>query len=56
MAQDISIFSPHDWVILMLVWILLMENKRRGLLLGQHLSLPAALVQTAQRYHGDVLA
>jgi hypothetical protein len=38
LAQDVSIFSSQGSVILMLVAILLMENQRRGLLLGKKVS------------------
>src|SRR5512136_3115650 len=35
LAQDVSIFSSQGSVIIMLVWILLMENSRRGLFFGK---------------------
>jgi hypothetical protein len=39
LAQDVSIFSSQGSVILMLVAILLMENKRRGLFWGKKVPL-----------------
>jgi hypothetical protein len=35
LAQDVSVWSSQVSVIIMLVWILLMENSRRGLFFGK---------------------
>ncbi|MEZ4833042.1 MAG: hypothetical protein R2873_13820 [Caldilineaceae bacterium] len=35
LAQDVSIFSSQGSVIVLLVWVLLMENNRRGLVFGK---------------------
>lgn len=56
LAQDVSIFSSQGSVILMLVWILLMENKRRGMFFGKKAPLGKSAVDWARRYHGYVFA
>lgn len=56
LAQDVSIFSSQGSVILMLVAILLMENQRRGLLLGKKVSLGKQIGSFARKYHGYVFA
>lgn len=56
LAQDVSIFASQGSVIVMLVWILLMENSRRGLFFGQKVPLGKTVVQAARRYHGYVFA
>lgn len=56
LAQDIIIWSSQWSVILMLVWILLMENNRRGMFFGQKLPLGREIVQFARKYHGYVFA
>ncbi len=35
LAQDVSVFSSQGSVIVLLVWVLLMENPRRGLFFGR---------------------
>lgn len=56
LAQDVSIFTSQGSVIVMLVWILLMENSRRGLFFGRKAPLGRELVQAARRYHGYVFS
>ena len=56
LAQDVSIFTSQGSVIVMLVWILLMENSRRGLFFGKKAPLGRELVQAARRYHGYVFS
>lgn len=56
LAQDVSIFSSQGSVILMLVWILLMENKRRGMFFGKKAPISKSLVDFARRYHGYVFS
>ena len=56
LAQDVSIFSSQGSVILMLVAILLMENQRRGLLLGKKVSFTKQIGSFARKYHGYVFA
>jgi hypothetical protein len=56
LAQDVSIFSSQGSVILMLVAILLMENKRRGLLWGKKVPLGKRVMAFVRKYHGYVFA
>ncbi|WP_201440344.1 hypothetical protein [Saccharothrix sp. 6-C] len=51
-AQDVSIFSSQGSVVLLLVAVLLMENKRRGLFFGRRAPIPADVVDFVRRYHG----
>lgn len=51
-AQDVSIFSSQGSVVLLLVAVLLMENKRRGLFLGRPAPIAADVVAFVRRYHG----
>lgn len=56
LAQDVSILSSQGSVILMLVWILLMENKRRGLFFGKKLPIKDTIIHWARKYHGFIFA
>lgn len=56
LAQDVSIWSSQWSVILLLVWVLLMENKRRGLFFGQKVPLGQRVTQIARKYHGYYFA
>jgi hypothetical protein len=56
LAQDVSIWSSQGSVILMLVLILIMENRRRGLFLGRKVPLPERAVGFVRRYHGYVFS
>lgn len=56
LAQDVSIFSSQGSVIVLLVWILLMENPRRGLFLGKKLPLSKDVTHFARKYHGYFFA
>ena len=56
LAQDVSIFSSQGSVILMLVWILLMENSRRGMFFGKKAPISKSILDFARRYHGYVFA
>jgi len=56
LAQDVSIWSSQGSVILMLVMILLMENRRRGMFFGKRAPLPRRAIDFARRYHGYVFA
>lgn len=56
LAQDVSIFTSQGSVIIMLVWILLMENNRRGLIFGKGLPLKKRVLQVARKYHGYFFA
>jgi hypothetical protein len=61
LAQDVSIFSSQGSVIVLLVWILLMENNRRGLIFGKKLPMDRVpmgkrIIQFARKYHGYFFA
>jgi hypothetical protein len=56
LAQDVSIFSSQGSVIVLLVWVLLMENNRRGMLWGKKLPLGPEVVRWARTYHGYFFA
>ena len=56
LAQDVSIWSSQGSVILMLVMILIMENRRRGLFFGKKVPLPKRAMEWVRRYHGYVFA
>ena len=56
LAQDVSIFSSQGSVIVLLVWVLFMENQRRGLFWGKRLPIKTVLIDWARRYHGYVFA
>ncbi|MFD7659563.1 hypothetical protein ACFV4N_36785, partial [Actinosynnema sp. NPDC059797] len=51
-AQDVSIFSSQGSVVLLLVAVLLMENRRRGLFFGRPAPIAADVVGFVRRYHG----
>lgn len=52
LAQDVSVFSSQGSVIVLLVWVLLMENSRRGLVWGRKIPLSRQVIDAARRYHG----
>jgi hypothetical protein len=52
LAQDVSIFSSQGSVIVLLVWVLLMENNRRGMFWGKKLPLGQEIVRWVRTYHG----
>ncbi len=56
LAQDVSIFSSQGSVILLLVWVLLLENDRRGLFLGKRAPFSKDVVRFARKYHGYVFS
>lgn len=56
LAEDVSIYSSQGSVILLLVWVLLMENKRRGLFFGKRMPIGASIIDAAKRYHGYVFS
>lgn len=56
LAQDVSIWSSQISVIILLVWTLLMENKRRGLFFGKKAPISKQVVDFARRYHGYYFA
>ncbi|MGV2435012.1 MAG UNVERIFIED_CONTAM: hypothetical protein LVT10_09145 [Anaerolineae bacterium] len=56
LAQDVSIFSSQWSVIIMLIWIIIMENQRRGVFFGQKLPFPKRVMRFARKYHGYYFA
>jgi hypothetical protein len=52
LAQDVSIWSSQASVVVLLVWVLLMENDRRGMFFGQRLPLSKRIGRFARKYHG----
>ncbi|HOB03732.1 MAG TPA: hypothetical protein PKM36_00495 [Propionibacteriaceae bacterium] len=56
LAQDVSVFSSQGSVILLLVMVLIMESRRRGLAFGHPLGIPKAAIDVVKRYHGYVFA
>ena len=56
LAQDVSIFSSQGSVIVLLVWVLLMENSRRGLFFGKKVPISKRIIAFARKYHGYFFA
>jgi hypothetical protein len=56
LAQDVSIFSSQGSVIVLLVWVLLMENSRRGMFFGKRLPISQEIIRFARKYHGYFFA
>lgn len=52
LAQDVSIWSALGSVAILLIWVLLMENDRRGLFFAKPLPFSRRLIQFARKYHG----
>jgi hypothetical protein len=56
LAQDVSIWSSQGSVIVLLVWVLLMENRRRGMFFGKKLPIRQQIIRFARKYHGYFFA
>jgi hypothetical protein len=56
LAQDVSIFSSQGSVIVLLVMVLIMENKRRGMFFGKPAPLSTEVVNFIKKYHGYFFA
>ena len=52
LAQDTHILTALGSVAVMLIWVLLMENNRRGIFFGYAFPFPKDLVEFSRRYHG----
>lgn len=52
LAQDVHVFIPQFAVIILLVLVLMLEHRRRGLLFGQKLPFIDTLRDSIKRYHG----
>lgn len=56
LAQDVSIFSSQGSVVLLLVFVLIMENPRRGMFFGKRAPLREEVVRWLRKYHGYYFA
>ena len=56
LAQDVSIWSSQASVAILLIWVLLMENNRRGMFFGKPLPLSKEIIRFARKYHGYFFA
>lgn len=56
LAEDVSVFSSQGSVIMVLVLVLVMETKRRGLFFGQKINWMTEGKNTLIRYHGHLFA
>lgn len=56
LAQDVSIWSSQASVVILLVWVLLMENSRRGLFFGKKVKFSNQINRFARTYHGYLFA
>ncbi len=56
LAQDVSIWSSQASVVILLVWVLLMENRRRGMFFGARLPISQQISRFARKYHGYFFA
>jgi len=56
LAQDVSIWSSQVSVVILLVWVLLMENNRRGLFFGKKMPISKQIIAFARKYHGYFFA
>lgn len=56
LAQDVSIWSALGSVAVMLIWVLLMENQRRGMFFGYKLPIGKNIIRFARTYHGYFFA
>ena len=56
LAQDVSIWSSQVSVVILLVWVLLMENQRRGLFFGKKVPISKQITTFARKYHGYYFA
>lgn len=56
LAQDTPVWSSQGSVIIMLVLILIIENRRRGLFFGKKVPLPKEATRAVMKYHGIYIA
>ncbi len=52
LAQNVSVYSSQGSVIVLLIWVMVMENNRRGLFFGKRLPFSQRVIQFARKYHG----
>ncbi|MDH5508180.1 MAG: hypothetical protein OEZ02_13240 [Anaerolineae bacterium] len=56
LAQDVSIWSSQVSVAILLIWVILMENPRRGIFLGKRIPFSRRVIDFARKYHGYYFA
>ena len=56
LAQDTSVFSSQGSVIVLLVAVLLLENRRRGMFFGKKVPISKQVIDVVARYHGYVFS
>jgi hypothetical protein len=56
LAQDVSIWSSQVSVVILLIWVLILENPRRGVFFGKKAPLSKRIVGFARKYHGYYFA
>ena len=56
LAQDVPVASSQGSVIVLLVWVLLMENNRRGMFFGKKMPISKGIIYFARKYHGYFFA
>ncbi|MBC8504298.1 MAG: hypothetical protein H8D34_05540 [Chloroflexi bacterium] len=56
LAQDVHIMSSQGSVIVLLVWVLVMENSRRGMFFGKKVPISKEINRFARKYHGYFFA
>jgi hypothetical protein len=56
LAQDVSIWSSQISVIILLIWVILMENPRRGMFFGKKVPISKEITRFARKYHGYFFA
>ncbi len=56
LAQDVSIWSSQASVVIMLVFVLIMENQRRGIFFGKKVNFLTETGKFARKYHGYLFA
>ncbi|QMS85468.1 alpha/beta hydrolase [Candidatus Xianfuyuplasma coldseepsis] len=56
LAQDTPVWSSQGSVIVMLVLILIIENRRRGLFFGKKMPFPKESTRAVMKYHGIYIA
>ena len=56
LAQDVSIWSSQISVIILLIWVILMENPRRGMFFGKKVPISQEITRFARKYHGYFFA
>ena len=56
LAQDVSIWSSQVSVIILLIWVILIENPRRGMFFGKKVPISKEITRCARKYHGYFFA